>query len=310
VGAENKQAIALRLLPEPGSEVITARTPGLDQNAAKSDCTILRRKGSDLSSAFVSVVEPIDGQACINSARRLECSGDDAVGVEVSTSTGTDYILSSISGKPAVFRSAAGDEIRFAGRFGFLRMANGKIERSVLVGGTELAMESCSLQADKASISGKVTAVDNDQACLTLDTSELATVKSTNDAVIYLTRDGYSHTSPYLIKGVDGNRVTLDGDFVLARGQVGIGQPATPDGIVNVVPLPTARNVGYKITGRLRGKQIKNDRTGQTSTVIDTGEDFITLRVSDPAKFAAGDTFTIYDMQPGDQFTVPVVVEK
>ena len=112
------------------------------------------------------------------------------------------------------------------------------------------------------------------------------------------------------MKVIDGNKVILDGDFVIARGQVGTGKASVPDGIANIVPLPTARNVAGEITGVFRGKLIKNDRTGETSTVIDTTDDFITIRVKDPAKFPAGDAFTIYDLQPGDQFTVPLVVER
>lgn len=308
--AENKQTIDLRLLPQPNSEVITARAPGIDQNAAKADYTILRRKGSDLSSAFISVVEPVEGNSCINSTRRLECASPDAVGVEVSTSTGTDYILSSISGKPAVFRNAAGDDIRFAGKFGFIRISKGRVQKGVLVGGTELATGSYRLTSDAAAISGKVTAVDNDKASLTLDTNQLSKSRTASDTILYLSRSAYSHVSPYRIKAANGKQVTLDGDFVLARGQVGEGKAALPDGILNIVPLPTARNVGYKITGRLRGKLIRNDRTGETSTIIDTAEDYITLRVTEPQKFAAGDNFTIFDVQPGDQFTLPAIAEK
>lgn len=310
IDPEKKQTVSLRLLPEAGSELITARAPGVDQNAARADYTILRRKGTGLKSAFVSVVEPVDGEAAVRSAKRLGCDAEGCVGVEVDSSAGTDYILSSMSGEPAVFTTAGGEIIKFTGRFGFLRVNDAKVQKGVLIGGTELAMGPYKLASKMASISGNVTSVDNKHSKLTLDSDQLKMPAAQDETVMYLSRGGYSHTSPYHVKSIKGETVTLDGDFVLAQGLVGEGTPAVADGIKNIVPLPTARNVAYHITGCFRGKLIVNDRTGATSTVIDTADDFITVRVKDPAKFAAGDSFTIYDIQPGDQFTLPVVVEE
>ena len=300
-----KHSIALRLLLQPDTELVTARAPGIHQDAAKADFTILRRRGDDLASGFISIVEPVEGEAGVKSAKRLTCDTEGCVGVEIRTSVGTDYVLSSMSGEPAVFRTAAGEEIRFTGRFGFLRVSGSKVEKGVLAGGTELSMGSYRLNSDRPQITGTVVAVDNEGSKLTLDTEPI----SGGEAIIYLTRDSYSRVSPYRMKLVDGKSVMLDGDFVLARGQVGTAKAGSADVIVNIVPLPTARNAGYKTTGVFRGKLITNDRTGETSTVIDTADDFITLRVKHPAKFPAGDSFTIYDIQPGDEFTVPVAVE-
>ncbi len=304
------QRVELRLLLEPDSELVTARAPGLDQNAAKADHTILRRKGTDLASSFVSVVEPVDGKAQVKAARRLACKAEGCVGIEVETSAGIDYILSSMSGEPAVFTTGSGSEIRFAGRFGFLRVVDGRVEKGVMAGGTELAMGAYCLKSDKAFVSSKVSVVENERMSLTLDADVLAGLAVTNDTIAYMSRDGYSRVSPYLVTNTDGRHVTLDGDFVLARGQVGDAKASTPDGITNIVPMPTARNVGYKTTGIFRGKLIRNDRTGETSSVIDTAEDYITIRVKEPAKFPPGDSFTIYDTQPGDTLNVPTVVEK
>lgn len=307
VDAPGKSMVSLTLLPEPGSELVTAHAPGIDPAAAQADYAILRRvlgrdlQSRPLSSAFVSIVDPSDSTPAVVSAKRLACDTDGTVGIEIKTQTATDYVFSSISPKPTVFRTAAG-EIKFDGRFGFLRVKNGKIARAVLVGGTELGM----LKSPIAESTGKITAIDYKSAKLTLD----KTTGAPTEAIIYLTRDGYSHSSPYRVKSIEGKVVTLDADLAIGRGQIGDAKPTAPDAIANVVPLPRATVVGIKASGYFRGKRIVNDRTQAASTIIDIDKDQRTIHVTDPAKFRAGDSFTIYDIQPGDTFSIPGIVEK
>ena len=338
VGSDGKQSVTLRLLPEPGSELVTARGPGILPTSPVADYAILRRSmlgrdfksrpniadspnSGDLSSAFISVVEPSEGGGAVVSAKRLDVDG--AVGVRIETSAGVDYVLSSVEPRAVVFDTPDG-KIGFDGRFGFLRVAqkaSGRkaspeasgVERGVLVGGTKLAMGSYEIRSARAAFSGKVTEIDYKRAEITLDASGRKAspeASEASEAIVYLSRDGYSHSSPYRVKAVEGKVVTLDGDMAIGRGQVGDAKPTAPDAIANVVPLPRATVVGRKQSGYFRGKLIVNDGTGARSTVIDVDADQRTVHVTDPAGFAAGDSFTVYDAQVGDTVTVPCVVER
>jgi len=301
VSPDSRDTVSLTLLPEPGCELVTAHAPGISPSAQQADYAILRRKGADLASAFVSIVDASESSPAVLSAKRLECEGGDVIGVEIRAATSTDYVFSSTSPSLVVFGTAAG-KIKFDGRFGFLRVASGKIDRAVLVGGTVLGP----ISSSKAEFAGRVIDVDCKTAKLTLDGS----VESPTESIIYLSRGSYSHSSPYRVKSIEGKVVTLDGDFAIGRGMVGDAKPSAPDAIANVVPLPRAIIVGRKASGYYRGKQIVNDRTGAASTIIDIDDDQRTIHVTDPAKFAAGDSFTIYDVQRGDTFAVPAIVEK
>ncbi len=301
---EKPGSVNLTLLPEPGAELITAHAPGINPNAAQADYAILRRKGSSLNSTFISIVEPVEQSACVKSVTRLQSKTEGAVGVEVKTSSGTDYILSSNSPKPAVFQTTEGAQITFNGQFGFIRVVDGKVRQANLVGGTLLQMGSLKLIAPKRNTTGTVKAVDLEKAKLTLS----AKVHTPKEGIIYLSREGYSHSSPYRVRSIDGNSVTLDGDLVLARGQIGDAKPTAPDALMNVVPLPRATIVGLRPSGYFRGKLIRNDRTGAASTIVDVDGDQRTVHVNEPTKFRAGDSFTIFDLQAGDGFRLPCVV--
>lgn len=310
VGEDDAGIVSLRLLPEPGSELVTARAPGIGPDYPKADYAILRRKGTDLKSAFVSVVEPSDADGAVISAKRLTCKAEGTVGVEIQTSTGTDYVLSSIAPKPVVFGAADGRQISFDGRFGFLRVTDGKVERGALLGGTELAMGSYKLTSPQSARDGKVAQVDYEHARITLDLPIASDCLQGSEQIIYLNREGYSHSSPYRVKLVEGKVVTLDGDLVLARGRIGDVEPSSPDALVNVVPLPRGTVVGGKSSGYFRGKLIRNDRTNETSTIVDVDKDQRTVHVKDPGRFAAGDSFTIFDVQIGDNYWSPVIASK
>jgi len=302
---DKQDTVSLHMLPEPGAQIITAKAPGIELSLPKPEYAIVRRKGHNLKSAFVSVVEASENGGAVRSVKRMECDADEAVGVEIETMDGTDYVLSSTKAEPVVFKTASGEAIRFNGLFGFLRERDEKIERGVLTGGTELSMASYKLTSDKAQYMAKVMAVDLKQAQLTLD-KELPT--DFMGQIVYINRGDYSHNSPYYIKSVNGKNLALAEDLVLSRGQIGTEKPVSADTIMNIVPLPRARIVSWKPSGYFRGKLIVNNRTGASSSIIDVNDDYLSIRVHNPGAFKPGDGFTIYDVQVGDEVKIPVSV--
>lgn len=97
---------------------------------------IERREGKDLSSLFVSVLEPFKGNPFLVSVERLPLPDPGNVALKISHGERTDYILcasGSGSGKPL----RAGDAM-LRGRIGFIREHRGRVERMTLVGGSAL----------------------------------------------------------------------------------------------------------------------------------------------------------------------------
>jgi hypothetical protein len=54
--------VRLLMAAEPQTEIVTADAPGIKLNLPRPDYVIARRKGTDLSSSFASVVEPFSGR--------------------------------------------------------------------------------------------------------------------------------------------------------------------------------------------------------------------------------------------------------
>lgn len=301
--------LALHLLPEPGVEIATAEAPGILPTFPKPDFAIIRRSGEDLASGFVSVLEPYTGDPAITSVSRLECTADPsalALGVRVESAAGTDYIVSAVRPGSMNFRTDSGESISFNGQFGFLRIKDGHLVRGVLVGGTELAIGEISLSLPAAGYVGSVVGVDRDRWRITVDgqlPSDLA------GQLAYINGAGYSHNSPYRIESVsdDGRTLELDADCVLGRGCISDKQPEAPGAVLSMVPFPKAMSCSYRPSGYYKGKLMVNDRTGESTTVIDMERDLRTIHVNNPSVFRPGDGFTIFDIREGDEVRIPAV---
>lgn len=114
---------------------------------------LLRRKGpAPLSSLFVAVHEPYDGEPFVDDVR-LEKMDGDAVGISVSHHGVVDHIL---------YRGSSGDsavsmgDLSLNGDVGFVRMRNGRPEMMGLWGGTMLKWKQIVLEGSGA-YEGEVT---------------------------------------------------------------------------------------------------------------------------------------------------------
>ncbi len=94
---------------------------------------IQRREGRDLSSAFVSILEPFEGRPFLTSVERLPLPDPNDIALKITFGDRTDHLLITSGDHPL----RTGD-ILLRGRIGFIRERNGTVERMILVGGTVL----------------------------------------------------------------------------------------------------------------------------------------------------------------------------
>lgn len=125
---------------------------------------LLRRKGENLSSTFVSILEPYRTTPLIKAARRIEISKADPqagpVVLEIELIDGArDLICYSPDGKPFQFEGK-----QFTGRLGFIRRRGDKTESAALIGGTMLRDGKYELEAPAAQYTGAITAISAPQA--------------------------------------------------------------------------------------------------------------------------------------------------
>jgi hypothetical protein len=122
---------------------------------------IQTRRGDELHSQFVNVLEPYDKTPFITAVRRLpvkhEAAADEVVAVAVELADGrTDILISCV--RPT--RVEVDGRIAFDGLFGMIRMAGGSVRSMRLIRGVLLTCAGMSLRTERAEYRGTVRAID------------------------------------------------------------------------------------------------------------------------------------------------------
>ncbi|MGJ7029644.1 heparinase II/III domain-containing protein [Niabella hirudinis] len=114
-------------------------------NPKKLSYLLMHRKGTDLNSNFVSVLEPYRNQPFIKSVERLDNSNDETIVLRVEKVNGTiDYILYNPSSKNEV---TLPNGITMKGSIGYIEEKNHKATRAVLINGTSLRYKTLNLRS-------------------------------------------------------------------------------------------------------------------------------------------------------------------
>lgn len=150
-GGPSSDPVHLRLhgFPE-GGEVIMARgkppqnRPG---NPLSLEYVLQRRTGSRLRSTFVSVVEPYAGRPFLTSAQRIAAHDPESVVLKLVYASGEiDYVI--VAGTGGVRVEEQG--IVCSGRFGHIRLKEGRVTQLTQVDGTRLAALGTSVESPGA----------------------------------------------------------------------------------------------------------------------------------------------------------------
>jgi hypothetical protein len=114
---------------------------------------LIHRAGEQLNSTFVSVIEPYRERPFIKKIQRLDDGKGEQVALKIERVDGaSDYILYNTAEKKMM---RLPDGITMSGNAGFFRETNGKVEKGILVNGSELNYRNLKLRST-GSISGKV----------------------------------------------------------------------------------------------------------------------------------------------------------
>lgn len=114
---------------------------------------LMHRTGTDLTSNFISMLEPYRNQPFIRSVERLDNGDDETIIIRVNKMNGAiDYLLYNPSSKNTV---KLPNGIVMEGTIGYITEKNDKVTRAVLINGTLLRYKKINLQSAGA-IEGKV----------------------------------------------------------------------------------------------------------------------------------------------------------
>lgn len=308
------ESFRIDMLPPGDAELITAEGPGILLSLPHARYAVLRRRGTDLDSAFASVLQPIKTANPVKSVRRLDTDGSDSspVGVEVSLDGGRrDLILSTID--PSDSRQFDGS-VSLRGQFAFARLHDGKPRKLLMTAAGSVSGPDWELTAERASYWGRVDAVDYDKCTITTS-RDLPTDGTLVGQKVYVNRRDYTHKSCFGIRSVArteaGCVIHLDTDTLeLGRGFVSTEEEPGLHELKNVVPLEKSTSCQYTNTGFFKGKQVVADDL-TTAPIMEAiaANGKKTLLVPDPLRFRKGQGLVIYEIQSGDTFEIPTVVD-
>jgi hypothetical protein len=117
---------------------------------------IQSRLGDNMQSQFVNVLEPYDGSPYIASVRQLAVDADNVAAVAIELTDGRTDILISCEQPTRV----TVEGVTLDGRFGFVRLRDGQVQRMRMVGGTLLQYGDVAMTSERDAYRGKVAAVD------------------------------------------------------------------------------------------------------------------------------------------------------
>jgi hypothetical protein len=289
-----RSAVRLHVLGSQGTEVITAVAPGIYPQLSKARYAIARRRGNDLSSTFVALVEPI----------RLPGKGKKNATPAAATFVESIEPAAGGSGVEVRLRGGVVDRIAWGDGFELRRTLQGKP-----TGG-------CRVQRN--AWCGRLIEVDYDRNLVTTDASLPPDGgRSLVGQVIYFTNPAYTRNTPYRIVSVSrvGNRTQISlGDASLLLG-IGRVESTSADHrqIVSIIPHEYSRAKQQRtpngfFTGKLlrtpdgRKRTQVQDIVSATATPVENNP--LLVQVRDARAFQPGDDFVFCDVQPGDDFAV------
>ena len=121
-------------------------------NPKKLGYVLMHKKGDDLKSTFVSVIEPYKNKPFIKTVRRLETGDEEQIVLQIEHINGdTDYVMYNDGTKEIKLSN----NISMSGTIGYVRKNSGKTTRAALINGTSINDNGINLRSE-GQMSGKV----------------------------------------------------------------------------------------------------------------------------------------------------------
>jgi len=320
VGGPNKTHFRVHVLPEPETEIIVAKAPGLYPHFRNASYLVARRKGSKLASAYAVVMEPYAADSGLGaksgqpelilaSARRVEVKGGGPeitpIGVHVRRADRDEYFFSAGLDDGEKKAQTSLGEIRWHGAALFLAGKGNTVETLATLGAWDVHVNRKSCGPERGVFRGPVVDLNYDHRWVETDL-QLPPGDFSGRAV-YFKGPNYSRNTAYRIYGVEpttrGTRISLGPQsMLLGQGRVHQRMPGV---ILSDIPHPyTCSVVGGRTTRFFDGKLLRNGKGAATHIrTVEFGAP-MKLHVESTEGFEEGDTLYYYDLQPGDRLTI------
>jgi hypothetical protein len=297
IDGEEPTTLRMHVAGDP-AQAIFASAPGLYPHMPLSSYVIARRQSSDgtpLESTFLSVYEPaVPGSSSprLNSVKRL-----DEQAVEVVRADGAadvvllgDGSLDTSCGS-VVFR---GDALHLEGRGKELALVE-------TLGCAYLEIDGQILHEGPGAFEARVVDVDSPGRSITLDAD---VPEGLEGCVAVFSNPAWTRTTAYHVAGAEGARLLLHAN-TLALGIGRVTGILGKKSIASEITHEYTRTVKKGHSTRFfDGKRIVGAKGGETRVTATVPGTPLQVDVEDSAALTVGETFTYYDLGPGDTVRV------
>lgn len=308
---DHTAGLRLRVMPQTGQELILANAHVSPVKFPQElQYVIARRKGTGLTSRFVSVIEPFHGSPLLAGAERLPLAAGDGVAVRARRADGrTDILLYGPAGDQKRLAAAAGvPGLTTDARAAVVTLGPDRsAQRVFFAGGTSLTIGGKTHRAAPP-VAGTVVAVAPDKGTvqIRLDSGSGKPASSGGGSFAFHNAHGRRALHPVTAAVRDGKEgalwtLTIGDDLRIGRAHVA---SATAKSVQSDVALPLG--ITYA------GASLCDPAFAEFHPIAGAASREITLANSLPAgggKFAPGGDAWIVSVAPGDRVEVPTLYE-
>lgn len=320
LGGANGARFRVHVLPEPETEIVLAKAPGLYPRNRDAGYLLARREGPGLASNFAVVMEPYAAQTegdtavaepILTVAERVDVEGGDdwqvsPIGVHVRRRGRDEYFFSAALDDREKRAQTSFGEVRWRGAALFIAARGGRVETVATAGAWDVRLDGKPCGPKRGLFEGAVVELDYDRQWVESDLRLSA--EDCAGPIVYFSNPKYSRNSAYRIGDVEptarGVRIGLGSQsMLLGQGRV---HQLKPNVILSDVPHEYARSVvGGSNTRFFDGKLVLGESGASTRIeAVEFGAP-MELRVEAAEGFRVGDKLSYYDLQKGDRVVIP-----
>jgi hypothetical protein len=306
------------VLGSPGTQLLRGIAPGVRRAAERDDwldkadmpIAVVRRRAGASASQFVAIHQPYSMKPFIDKVDQIAIDSERGmVAVRVDHTGGTDFIICSADPE-SDFRveTSTGKFLEFSGRFGLVRVVDGKIEQAVLIEGKKLSWGTLQISNDRTRYVGTIEAVHDGQwhSLCSLDTHVQLPSGNILAGHVVLVENTDHSTSPYVIDNVEGlpsgSRMHLRDVYTLTLGRSRVAQ-VSERSITSDIPHPKSDYDSW-----YRGKRLLVGSTAFTIRAVRQDREFVVQETERLAAIKPGEEMRIVNSEAGLSFSVPTYV--
>lgn len=285
---ESNIHLRVHLLPGRDSTVITGKAPDLTGTKV-IPFLVVRRRGDNLASSFLGVMEGYVARPCIRSVEEAPAFGQ-MRGVVVEVDGGiTDHIWLNTDGGAAL-----------------IRMNGNKVIQVTLYQAQEVSHADIGLKLMSTAFTGVITSVAYDEHSFS------TTIKPVNPSALrghtlLVTSPDYKCNTAYRIEYCDDSGMFNFGLVGFDLAVADYSYMRRDGSIVSSTPMTLTWLYGEpRATGMLDGK-LARTIDGQHRGLIAKFENLTVFQFNPGFSIRRGDRFVIYDVKPGDRVIVPMI---